>query len=164
MKRGSLIEFKRKGPVSFILGGILKLFERDWDGWGWHLAIAWEKAYDGWYILEALHGVEANYYSQHYLDYNTRSYSWLDKVPTLKKMQVFLDSHINKKYDVAIYFWTTLQYLIRHYFNHRIPRLLDDRFTCWELVFEFCAEMDKPIGSKYDCPIITDALSAFKGD
>ncbi len=163
MNRGNIIEFKRKGFISWFLGGLLKLFERDWDMYGWHLAIAWEKAYDGWYILEALaFGTEINYYSNKFLERNTRCWKWLDEPPTTKEMGEFLESHINKKYDVVIYFWTTLQYLIRHYFNHRIPKLLDDRWTCWELVADFCESMGKPIQSRFDCPLITDILRNFQ--
>ncbi len=164
MKRGDIIEFKRQGFVSTILGGVLKLFERDWDGWGWHLAIAWLQVGDlGWHILEATEdGVETNFYFNSWLKDEVRTYKWLDKVPSQKKMNKFLEGHLNKKYDVVIYFWTTLQYLIRHYFNHRIPRLLDDRFTCWELASEFCDEMGKPWESRYDCPMITDFLKVAK--
>ena len=164
IQRGYIIEFKRTGLTSAILGSLLKLFERSWDGWGWHLAIAWEQAYDGWNILEATEdGVEINYYSDKYLDENTRAYQWLTKVPSRKAMGEFLKSHINKKYDVAIYFWTALAIIIRHYFNHPIPKLLDDRFDCWELSAEFFAEVGEPIQSKYDVIIITDIIKALKG-
>ena len=158
MDKGYILEFKRQGIVSTILGGLLKLFERKWNGWGWHLAVIWERTYDGWYVLEARHEVEINCYTDKWLRANTRNYKWLDSPPENEKFNKFLEDHTGKSYDVAIYFWTALQYLIRHFFNHKIPRLLDDRFTCWELVFEFCEEMGKPIGSKYDCPIITDFL------
>ena len=164
INRGYIVEFKRKGLLPAILSKILRLFERDWDGWGWHLAIVWEesKLSDGWYILEALiNGVEINYYSNEYLSDNARIYKWLEKAPTKKALARFLQSHITRKYDVGIYIWTTLQYLMRHYFNRKIPRLLDERYTCWELVFEFCEEMGKPISSKYDCPLVTDFLKAI---
>ena len=156
---GNLVEFKRRGPVSFLLGSLLKMLDHKWDFWGWHLAIVWEKSdlSDGWYILEALAGgVETNYYSLEDLASRCRVFHWLDEVPAKETLAEFLKGHINKKYDVAVYFWTSLQYLIRHFFNRRIPRLLDERFTCWELVFEFCEELGKPIGSKYDCPMISD--------
>lgn len=162
MTRGDIIEFKRQGFVSALLGGFLKLFERDWDGWGWHLAIAWEAAHDGWFILEARHGVEINYFPNRFLKENTRFYRWLSVPPTMRKMNKFLSEHAGKSYDVTVYFWTALQYLIRHYFNHRIPRLLDDKFTCWELVFEFCDIMGKPVSSKYDCPILIDFIKAVR--
>jgi hypothetical protein len=167
-KLGDIVEFKRKGFVSFFLGGILKLFDRKWDGWGWHLAVVWEVKQEGCYVLESLAGgVEINYYPNEFFTtepHKCRVYTILTKKPTKKFMSKFLKTHINKKYDVAIYFWTALQYLIRHYFNHRIPRLLDDRYTCWELVFEFLEEAGKPIVSKYDCPMITDFMKAVQDD
>ena len=163
MKRGDIVEFKREGIASAVLGSVLKIFERDWDAWGWHLGIAWEETNGGWYILEALgSGVETNIYLDEYLKENTRNYSWLDDEPSQQKLLEFLTDHLNQKYDVAVYLWTSLQYLVRHFFNHRIPRLLDERWTCWELVFEFCEDMGKRIGSKYDCPMITDFLKAIK--
>lgn len=162
MKVGDILEFKRSGLISGVLGGLLRMFEPDWDFWGWHLAIVWQRSYLGWYVLEARHGVEINYFTNKFLKENTRAYKWLEESPTKDKMGEFLTSHVSKSYDVLIYFWTTLQYLIRHYFNHRIPRLLDDRYTCWELVAEFCEVMGKPCQSKYDCPIICDMLRNFQ--
>jgi len=163
MRPGDLIEFKRGGLVSAVLGGLLKLFERDWDGWGWHVAIAWERTYNGWYILEAIGpGVKTNYYSDATLKARTRSYHWLDKEPTVEAMGQFLQTHIDRAYDVAVYFWTGLAIIIRHYFNRPIPKLLDQRFCCWELAAEFFADMGKPIVSKYDVIIITDILRAIK--
>lgn len=142
------------------------MLDKEWDGWGWHLAIAWEKSTieDSWYILEARQdGVEINLYPTLFLKSQTRMYQWLDKQPTKKQLKSFLGTHLGNKYDVTIYFWTSFQYLIRHFFNHRIPRLLDNRYTCWELVFEFCEAMGKPISSIYDCPIIADAVKVFWG-
>jgi len=163
MKRGDIVEFKVGGRTSGILSRILKFFERDWDRWGWHLGIAYEKSYDGWYIMEATgEGTQTHYYPTWYLEKYTRSYKWFDRVPNKKKMAKFREGYVGKKYDVAVYFWTALQYIIRHYFNRRIPRLLDDRFTCWELVGDFCEYMGKPIQSKYDCPILTDILKELK--
>lgn len=161
IKVGDLVEFKRHGLVGAVLGGLLRLLDRKWDGWGWHLAVIWEKSdlSDGWYIMEALaSGVETNYYSREYICKQCRVYHWLDQEPTEEKLAMFLKEHLNMSYDVAIYFWTTLQYLIRHFFNRRIPRMLNERFTCWELVFAFCEDMGKPIGSKYDCPMINDFI------
>lgn len=164
---GNLVEFKRHGPVPFLLGGLLKMLDHKWNGWGWHLAIVWEKSClnKGWYIMEALAGgVEINYYSMNDITTRCRIHHWLDQEPTSEQMAKFLKEHLNMSYDVTIYFWTTLQYLVRHFFNRRIPRLLDARFTCWELVFEFCEELGKPIGSKYDCPMISDFIRVVGGD
>jgi len=77
-------------------------------------------------------------------------------------MGKFLQGHINKKYDVAIYFFTALAIIIRHYFNRPIPKLLDQRYSCWELVQEFSIEMGKPILSRYDVVVIVDIIKALK--
>jgi hypothetical protein len=164
MKKGSIIECKREGFASFILGGILKRLEPAWDGWGWHLGIAWEKGVAGWYVLESTgKGVQLSFYSNKYLQENTRCYDWLGVEPPQDKLDRFLKRYIGKDYDIAIYFWTALAVIIRHYFNRPIPKLLDNRFSCWELVGEFCAEMGKPIVSKYDVIIISDVIRALMG-
>jgi hypothetical protein len=163
MKVADIVEFKRKGFMSWFLGGLLKLFNPSWDGYGWHLAILWQPGYDGWYILEATgQGVRKNWYDRTYLQKNTRIWSWLDEAPLDGYMKTFLARHINKRYDVGIYFWTALAVIIRHYINRPIPKLLDDRFSCWELVQEFTSAMGKPILSPYDVVIITDIIRALK--
>jgi hypothetical protein len=161
--RGYIVEFKRKGFVSWFLGGLLKLFNPSWDMYGWHLAILWEKSLDGWIILEAVgQGVKINYYSTKFLDRNTRCWKWFDEPPTRAKMNKFFEAHIDKKYDVQVYFWTALAVIIRHYINRPVPKLLDDRFTCWELVQYFSESIGKPIQSKYDVVLITDIIKALK--
>jgi hypothetical protein len=88
-----------------------------------------------------------------------RVYRWLNREPTDAQIQSYLNDVLGKRYDVAIYFWTSLQYILRHYFNRRIPRLLDDRYTCWENLCEFYEAMGKRIVSRFDCPMITDVLA-----
>ncbi len=162
MKAGDIVTFRGKGPVFGFFNILLNLFDDYWrslDWKPWHMGILWQETYGGWYVLEAIgQGVKINYYSTEHLKDNTRCWDWLDGEASMEKRFEFLRGHIDKRYDVGIYFWTMLQYLVRHYFNHRIPRLLDERFTCWELVSEWCEFMEKPIHSKYDCPLITDIL------
>ena len=166
MEKGNIIAFKGQGLIFTILSFLLSLFDKDWgrlQGKPWHLAIAWDKAYDGWYILEASgQGVKINYFNNKFLKNMTRNYCWLDRVPTRAEMNKFLKEHIGKKYDVAIYFFTSLAVIIRHYFNRPIPKLLDQRFSCWELVQEFTDAMNDPILSKFDVVIITDIIKALE--
>ncbi len=158
IRPGDISVFKRSGPISFILGGILKLFEPKWDFWGWHTGFVSRLDVNfGWMICESL----AQGVVESPLQGDYRIYRWFDEQPTQPKIDKFVQEQLGKPYDVAIYFWTALQYLVRHFYNKRIPRLLDDRFTCWENVFEFTEEMGKRIGSKYDCPILPDMLKAF---
>jgi len=163
---GCPVEHKKGGIVANTLGFCLRAFEPWWDGWGWHLSILVSKGDNGCFLLEATgNGVDINYYTFEQLK-DTRVYDWLGREPTRKEWREFIKAHKGKKYDVGIYFWSGLQYLIRHFFNHKIPRLLDDRYTCWELVFEFARDMDKPFDSvyesKYDCPLITDFIRAME--
>lgn len=163
-KPGDIIAFRGTGPAFSFFSSLLCIFDGGWRklNWKpWHMGIAWSEHDGGLLVLEATGGgVKANQKPTVELETKCRAYGWLDEPPSSSKMAEFFDSHINKRYDVLIYVWTTAQYLFRHLFNRRIPRLLDDRFTCWELAFEFCEDMGKPISSKYDCPMITDFLRA----
>ncbi len=160
--KSDLVVFQGGGTVFQILSRLIKIFNPWWNRWGWHTAIVWRQGIGGWFLLEATgQGVQEKFYTNIYLREHTLIYHWLPKCPAQRKMDKFFEEHILKHYDVTSYFWTTLQYLIRHYFNHRIPRLLDDRYTCWELIFEFCEKMGREIGSRYDCPMITEMVKAF---
>ena len=133
IKVGDIICFKGKGPVFTILSFLLSLCDSGWRKlkWKpWHMSILWQIDTLGCWILEATAPwVIINHYFWEDLKSKTRFYHWLDKEPTRAEMDKFYNGHYEKAYDVVIYFWTSLQYLIRHFFNHRIPRLLDDRFT-----------------------------------
>ena len=166
MRKGNIIAFKGRGFTFTILSFLLSIFDKEWRGedWKpWHLAIAWARAYGGWYILEATGaGVKINFYDNKFLESNTRSWEWLGEKPDSDKMAQFLKEHILKRYDVAVYFWTIAQYLVRHYFHHSLPLVLNNRYSCWELVDEWCDEMGKPWAPKYGFPLITDFLKAVK--
>lgn len=72
---GDILIFKRKGFVSGVFGWLLKRFERWWDGWGWHMPIAWQKAGLGYWILEAARGgVRVNLISDKVLETEVRAY------------------------------------------------------------------------------------------
>jgi len=158
---GDIIEFKGKGPVYECLSRVIRLFERKWDRWGWHVAFVANVTDDGTvYICEALGpGVLVSELSGYSLPY--RVWRWFPNELPQSQVDTFVEDVLGKPYDVAIYGWTALQYLVRHFFNRRIPRLLDDRYTCWELVWYFCREMGQPLQSIYDCPIITDLHKAM---
>lgn len=160
---GDAIEFKRHGFTAGVLGWLLKRCAPSWDGWGWHLAIMWEKQEHGWTIFQSTaKGVNKRYYRQSYLEDHCRFYRWLDAVPIQIKLEDFYRTHVGCKYDVGIYLWSSFQYLIRHFLNHRIPYLLDNRYTCWELVTEFFDFCGKRVINIYDCPMIPDILEKIK--
>jgi hypothetical protein len=178
---GDTLLFKGNGPVFKFFSFLLSIFDSDWRkrAWKpWHMAIAWDKAYSGWYVLEATDkGVETNYYKEIDLRHNCRAYHWLDGLVTKEERQRFLDEHINKRYDVAFYFFTSLQYLALrvvewtqkkfipwHQFTISLPRVLNDRFCCWELAEAFDRFMGKPWCDKSRYPLITDLLKTVEGD
>jgi hypothetical protein len=164
LKVGDIVLFRGKGFVFSVFNALLCLLDSFWRSQPkpryWHMGIAWQKGGGGWIILEGYSpSVRVHFYTHKELQ-NTLWFSWLDKTPTDSFQKKFYKKYIGKKYDVAIYFWTMFQYLIRHYFNRRIPRLLDDRFTCWELGDAFADELDKPWQDEYDCVLLQDFLKA----
>ncbi len=155
---GDIIEFKGSGLVYGILSRLIKIFDRSWDRWGWHVAFVCYGTERNPTICEAVAG-GVRLTSLNDLTREYRIHHWFgDDPPDPGEVGAFVVKVLNSKYDVAIYLWTGLQYVIRHLWNRRIPRLLDDRYTCWELVFHFCREMGKPIQSIHDCPMITDLV------
>lgn len=156
MEVGDIIVFKGQGLLFQCLSRLLKIFERGWDRWGWHTAFV-SRIEDGIPVIcEALaQGVVENYFDA---DRPHRVYKWFDQPVD---PSCFVSQHIGEKYDIAIYFWTTVAVLVRHFWNRPIPKLLDRRFSCWEVLQEFTAEMGKPIVSKYDVIILTDILKVL---
>ena len=51
---GDLVEFKRSGPLAFVLALFLKLYDPSYDMWGWHLAVISDINYESFYIIEAV--------------------------------------------------------------------------------------------------------------
>lgn len=157
IRPGDILVFKGSGPLFAVLSRILKVFELKWDRWGWHVGFVASEDKLCESIAEGIVLSPLNKYPPE----ETRAYRWFDVQPERTKIVIYVTDHLGKKYDVAIYFWTMMQYLFRHFWNRRIPRLLDDRYTCWENVFQFCECMGKQIGAEYDCPMLPDMLKAF---
>ena len=164
MKTGDIVFFKGQGLMFRVLSTLLCLFDSYWRKlkWKpWHTAIAFQFAPEGWYILEArAEGVILKYYEDDWLKEHTRAYTWLDTHPTKEQMQKLLDEYIGKPYDIAIYFWTSLAIILRHFWNHPIPKLFDDRWDCWELDAQGMSDLGKPVISKFDTVLITDLAKA----
>jgi len=162
-RAGDILIFKRSGFASAILSWLLQRFEPWWDRWGWHMAIIHNRTRLsgrtlGWWILESQgQGVGINWIPRRDF-YKIRAYRRLNKKPTQSQLSSFKAKVEGCNYDVAVYFFTMLQYLILHFFNHPIPRLLDNRWTCWELCALFCREMGKPWQPLHRYPMITDFL------
>lgn len=149
------------GPIlSFFIG----IFDSEWlkmKRKPWHCRLVISGYGRTAIVLEALAGGV----QQKTIDYipleKQRAYRWFDSPINAAKLKAWVDEHEGKPYDVLIYFWTAVQYLFRALWNRRIPRLLDDKYTCWELVMEACEDFDKPMNSKRDCPLITDLCRAL---
>lgn len=167
MKRGDIVCFYGKGLLFRVLSGLLCIFDGYWRSLPrkfWHTAILWREDYGGWFIMEAVaSGVKINYFSNNELKERAKVYHWLDARPTHQKMARFLKEHINKRYDVAIYFWTATSIILRHFWNRRIPKLLDDRYDCWELAEAFASFFNKSMmPHEYDTIIISDMVKALE--
>lgn len=159
---GQIVEFKGSGPVYGILSRLIKIFEPWWDRWGWHVGFICGEDTRGIFICEAVaDGVRIISLKDVVGEY--RIHNWFgDNPPNQEKVNEFVNQVTGARYDVAIYLWTGLQYVFRHLLNRRIPRLLDDRYTCWELCAYVCREMGKPWGTIYDCPLITDMIEVME--
>ena len=180
MTVGDIVVFKGEGFLFKVLSGILCLFDSEWrrrEFKGWHVAFV-SRFWDNHPIIcEALAGgVTENFLET---DRELKVYQWFD-YPV--DPHDFVDSHMGKKYDVAVYFHTMIQYLLLkgvewfqkkfipwHEFTISLPRILNDRYTCWENTFWFCRAMGKPIqeseglsATRY--PMITNLLRALENE
>lgn len=159
MRRGDIILCKggRFPGVSWWLARILKLFEPDWDGWGWHLAIAYMEDKQGWWMLEATSkGVVVSLIG----DREHRVYRWLDKEPSKIRMYAFFNQVQGARYDYWVYAWTVLQYLGKK-IGLSLPRIVDRRYTCWEMAMYAMRESGKPVLPIWDYPVLTDILKVL---
>ena len=166
MKRGDIICFKGKGLVFKVLSFILGLLNKDWrklEWKPWHMAYVDTDAGGYVGIVESVGSGVRRVVLQPCQLGEHRVYRWFDETPDQSEISKFTTEHIGFNYDIAIYFWTTLAVIIRHFFNHPIPKLLDRQFSCWELVQSFTEAMGKPIASRYDVVIITDMVKALEG-
>jgi hypothetical protein len=107
---------------------IIKLFYPKWDMWGWHMAVVIWPEGEGWIVLEATWPkVRLNHL---FKMGEYRAYRWFEVQPDHDKILRFMQEMLGKRYDMLLYLWTAVQYIVRYFWNRPIPRLLDDRFTC----------------------------------
>ena len=149
--------FKGAGPVFQILSRVLKVFEPRWDRFGWHVAFVVTPTT----LCESIgQGVVVSVLSK-YTPEETRCYRWFDEQPKNGDIVRFVGSHLGEPYDIAIYFWTSIAYLVRHWWGRRVPLLFNNSWSCWELLFYFADRMGKPISESYDFPLITTLLRSM---
>ncbi len=166
LKRGDLVFFDGGGPLFKSLSFLLGLFDPDWRRLlrkPWHVGIITSRLYSEYpeyLLLESVaEGViERPFYTA---GLNYRIFRWLDQEPDYFQVRTFVEQTKGCKYDVAIYFLTAITYLVRRIWNHRLPKVLDNRFSCWELLAEFVAFCGKPLVSFYDVPMISDILRSL---
>ncbi len=155
IKPGSIILFKGKGFLYEILSRLIKMKHPEWDRWGWHMALVvdYHKSY-GWMLAEAMaDGVGYGWLKQKSSKW--RVVNWCGDVPAIE-VRRFAADRMGCKYDVMAYIWTALQEIMPWF-----PRIVNNRYTCWELVYEFCREMGCAVQKPHKYPVITDIV---KGD
>jgi hypothetical protein len=161
---GDTILCDEAGPVAGVLSFLIGLFNNDWRTLKrkpWHCRLVVSGYGATATVLEALApGVVNSPIDSIPLD-KQHAYRWLDSPINSYNLTRWAFEHLGKRYDVLAYFWTAFQYLFRAIWNRYIPRLLDDHYTCWELVMEFYEDFGKPMHSKRDCPLITDLCYAL---
>lgn len=159
LQRGDIILYRGTGKVFRILSFALGLFDKNWRKlqWKpWHMAFVADEVANMYTIGESVSkGVTEAWLNP---DADFRVYRWFNEEPVYLEVKMFLLDRAYCRYDLTIYLHTLVFYIIRHFFNRPIPKLLDNRYSCWELVGEFCNEMQEPIASKYDTFFITDIL------
>ena len=172
MKIGDIISWKGRGPLFTVLSSILSLFDSEWR----HrflkprqMAIVVGFVGDDPLIFEATAprcrimplSVLKQIYGEDY-----RVYPWFDKSPPQKAIDAWVYNRLGALYDPLVYCWTILQYLFAKR-NICIPRILNDRYSCWELAAEFCNDFGKPwnycIGRKHPYPMINEFLKECEG-
>lgn len=166
LKPGDIIIFKRNvnSRVSRVLSWALQLLENGWDRWGWHTGYISEVLPDGTIItVEALigEGVKTVTYPSLEALGDVRAYRWIDQL-SLDALETFTKKHIGRQYDMVCYFWTIIQRILLKFSNHLIPRKMNDKYTCWELVCAMARAMEKPLQPINRYPLISDMERALE--
>ena len=166
LRPGDILIFKRneRSRSARVLGWVIKHLEHDWDGWGWHMGYVRCVGADGSIeTVESLRGrgVENVCYPTFGDLGEVRIYRWLDELDD-DLLESFTAMHMGEEYDIACYFWTSLQRLLAPLTHHLIPRIINNRYTCWELVCDMARAMNKPLQPVEQYPLIADMERALE--
>ena len=163
MKRGDIVIFKGHGITYEILSRLLKLFDKEWDRWGWHLAILYSIERTRTVIIESTSGgVTFNILSgKEGVDW--KSDQWLDKAPTGQQMHEWAVKYLGQPYDYIGYSTTILSYLSKVLFN-RPFRIINRDYYCWELGSMFAIDFGKPFVPLAEKPTIAEIMRALEGE
>jgi len=156
---GDIIVFRGEGFLFKVLSGILCLFDSEWrwrDFKGWHVGFI-SRFWDNHPIIceAVVGGVKENFLET---DRDFKVYQWFDEPVD---PHGFVNEHLGEKYDILVYPLTAIAYLIRHYLHRPVPRLFDNAWSCWELVYYFCNRMGKPLAESYDFPMISNMVKVL---
>jgi hypothetical protein len=154
IRPGDIGVCKGSGFIYNLFKPLLKVFFPYWDGWGWHTFFVAFKNSDGWQIFEEL-GTGADVSPLSSFE-NMRFYRWFE--PDHKLIMQFILEYQGRKYDVELYFHTLLQYLSLRFLNIFIPKVKNKKYTCWELVCEFCKFSGKELVPDKICPLLPDMI------
>ena len=145
---------------------MLGLFEPSWrkrEWKPWHLAIAIAPAKGGWVLVEAVTGgVQEKFHTYEELWRDARSYRWLDKPPSRRKVKEFKSLHLGYPYDITAYFGVTFAYLLWKVTGKSF-RVVDTEHLCWETAAAFCRFMGKPLQPIYEYPVICRIMEKLEG-
>ena len=166
LRPGDILIFKRnaRNRSARVLGWVMHRMEHDWDGWGWHTGYVSRVLPDGGIeTVESLRGtgVENVRYPGFGDLGEVRIYRWFDELDD-ELLEAFTMMHLGQGYDIACYFWTSLQKILAQFTHRLIPRIINDRYTCWELVCDLARAMDKPLQPPEEYPLIADMERALE--
>ena len=163
MKSGDIIAFKGNGIIFRVLSFLLGRFDKDWrerEWKPWHLAfvVEYHRREKRWAIAEAVAtGVKISWLDE--IDNEYKVHSYFDKPILAIRMREFVADRLGEHYDIVAYIWTILQY-----FWPSFPRIINNRWTCWELAAYFCRVFGKPWQPLLRYPLITDFLRAMENN
>jgi len=166
IKPGCIAEFQRDfafWTIPGFFGRIMKLFNRKWDGYGWHVGVVTqiERTSKAIKVLEAQPlGVREvrieNFYDKK--DRNYRFWDLLGRELVRSEVRTIIAKYEGASYDFQAYFWTALAMVFG------LSRKDNGKYMCWELVYHIYRDFDAPIaGGDKDRPMLTELNMACRG-
>lgn len=165
LEPGDVLLFERNtdDKIAGILSWLLRQLDRCWDGWGWHMGYVYDVLTDGSIVVAEAkigHGVKLVKYQGINSLGEVRVYRWIDNI-NLSILENFTLEHLGCAYDLACYFWTGMQLLVRQLSGGYIQRITNDRYTCWELVCDMAQAMGQPLQPTRRYPLIPDMIKVL---
>jgi hypothetical protein len=89
-----------------------------------------------------------------------RVYRWFSEPLDPGRLAEFIKSREGARYDIDCYFWTFWFYMLKGWI--RLPRIINNRFTCWEICADLALWFGDPWDDMYSYPLITNFLKAMR--